>query len=283
MNGPLPLVVTGPEAAGLSLMRDALAGSNLIDTSHLGLSLGMADWKVVLRHPSVSSAHYVMGGGPQGFGQPGVEEAVLRLGDGARMIVLLRDPADRLLAQYRRLRLAREPEALQVAFDVFVHRGAQPVDPGRPRSVAQEAVAASRYLDPVRRLIANLGDDLLRVVHYETLTSSWAWVSELERFLGFEAGDLPRITPFPASTIVARSPFARDLARRVGHSRARRLVPIGVRRDIRRLDLHWPAEPHERPGLLDARELLLRETEEVADLLGELPPWATLQRVVRVY
>ncbi|MEM9037338.1 MAG: hypothetical protein AAGA99_10195 [Actinomycetota bacterium] len=283
MSRPLPLVVTGPEAAGISLVRDALASSKLVDTSHLGLTLGMDDWEVVLRHPAVSSAQYVMGGGPQGFGHAGLHEAVQRLGDDVRLIVLLRDPADRLLAHYRRLRLAREPEAMRVAFDVFVHRGSQPVEAGAPRSVAQEAVNASRYLDPVRRLLAALGDERLRFIYYETLTTSWAWVNDLEQFLGFEPGDLPRITPFPSSTVIARSPALRNLARRIGHSRARRLVPPSARRDIRRLDLHWPAESHERPGLLDARDLLLRETEEVTDQLGEFPPWATLQRVARPY
>lgn len=282
MSRPLPLVVTGPEAAGISLVRDALASSELVDTSHLGLTLGMDDWEVVLRHPAVSSAQYVMGGGPRGFGHAGLSEAVQRLGDDARLIVLLRDPADRLLAHYRRLRLTGEAEAA-VAFGVFVHRGARPVEYGRPSTVAQLAVAASRYIDPVRRLLAALGDERLRFIYYETLTTSWSWVTELERFLGVEPGDLPRITPFPSSTAIARSPWLRNVARRVSHSWAGSLVPPTAQRDIRRLDLHWPAEPHERPGLLDARDLLLRETEEVSEQLGELPPWGTLQRVARPY
>ena len=201
------------------------------------------------------------------FWMPSAAQAIRTRLPGARLIFLLRDPADRLVAWYM-MSLRHEP---RLTFRTWFERARNGGDHRGP------AVEGGRFATHLQRFFDLFPRQQVRVYLYESLqTDARAVVRDMLTFLDVDPDRPIDVSRRHMETVVPRFPAVDRLRRRIlGNRSVASWLPAPARRTLRQLLYRgrqsFPWHPDDRRLVIDFyRDEILR----TADLLGrDLSAW----------
>lgn len=201
------------------------------------------------------------------FWMPSAAAAIRSTLPGARLIFVLRNPADRLVAWYM-MSLRREP---RLTFRAWFARA---MDGGDDRGPALDG---GRFATHLRRFLNNFPREQLRVYQYESLQAdARAVLRDMFAFLGVNPDQPVDVSRRVNETVVPRWPAVERLRRRiVGDAPLTRWLPNPVGRALRdgyyRRRRAFPLDRDDRRMVIDYYR---DEIVHTADLIGrDLSAW----------
>jgi hypothetical protein len=145
----------------------------------------------------------------------------------AKCIVLLRDPAERIVSNYyHRVRAGRETKSINEVFsEAMIERLAK----GKPQGATENLLyQRSDYVGRLRRWLRHFPEDEMQVLEAEALfREPQKVVSEVCQFLGLEAVDLSSPVPFNVNSGTKEKPARFNELRQAFRQQNRELAEMG--------------------------------------------------------